>query len=527
MRLTDSGATADDEVNSKGAQFISVESHSDTFHFIVPGLNLTLLGVPPNQIQHPGTGVEIEAAWFSDPLLYAMGGFWFYASDPFTVISHYVTGFQTPLAATPTTGTAVFVGDVMGFVYLRDAAYQLAGEGLISVDFSSGTLGGSLETAYYNGEEFVPWNDVKLSANLTTGTNSFAGTAAVASTSDDPNMLKSNGTGRVDGNFYGPQGTELGAVWTLFDGDAAAAGSVVATRTPPEIVAAQRASKGENLPPAVFATPSGPKFDDPNNLPEGLFPLTRAVLRRSPNRIGPDPVMNAAHGLVWLRNTPTLPTAQVRVDLRLEGTGFDNQFASTSVVGNLVKPTMTGVRGDSDFVLETYGMSYASLGNWSKSDGGVFETTFFIGAHLFGLETPVSAMPKTGTATYSGVGMVKGSVVTSYTSHMYFGSVSGDATLSANFATGFVTGNFSNMKVEDGAAWNNVEVSAVIAGGTNTFSGGTTAISGSPDFFGMAQGATGFIDGGFFGPAAENLGAVWTLSDGASAAIGTVGAVRQ
>jgi hypothetical protein len=38
----------------------------------------------------------------------------------------------------------------------------------------------------------------------------------------------------------------------------------------------------------------------------------------------------------------------------------------------------------------------------------------------------------------------------------------------------------------------------------------------------LSGSATGHIDGAFFGPAAQNLGAVWSLNDGSGAALGTV-----
>ena len=60
-----------------------------------------------------------------------------------------------------------------------------------------------------------------------------------------------------------------------------------------------------------------------------------------------------------------------------------------------------------------------------------------------------------------------------------------------------------------------------ISGGDFT---GTTAATTSPGTVGsMSSSATGTFAGAFFGPSAQELGAVWTLHDGTSTAIGTIG----
>ena len=54
---------------------------------------------------------------------------------------------------------------------------------------------------------------------------------------------------------------------------------------------------------------------------------------------------------------------------------------------------------------------------------------------------------------------------------------------------------------------------------------GTTAATSAPGTQGSLTGsAIGTFAGLFFGPAAQELGAVWTLSDGTATVIGTIGA---
>ena len=70
--------------------------------------------------------------------------------------------------------------------------------------------------------------------------------------------------------------------------------------------------------------------------------------------------------------------------------------------------------------------------------------------------------------------------------------------------------------------WNDVSITANIAAGSNTFNGTTAAASAPGLPMSLSGSAVGKINGAFFGPAAQNLGAVWSLSDGTGSAIGTV-----
>jgi len=94
-----------------------------------------------------------------------------------------------------------------------------------------------------------------------------------------------------------------------------------------------------------------------------------------------------------------------------------------------------------------------------------------------------------------------------------------------------VTGSLTQMQQWDGIPytgpqtflpWNDVSLNASIAPGTNKFSGSTAATSAPGTAFSLAGSATGHIDGAFYGPIAQNLGAVWSLNDGRASALGTV-----
>jgi len=170
----------------------------------------------------------------------------------------------------------------------------------------------------------------------------------------------------------------------------------------------------------------------------------------------------------------------------------------------------------------TQGLSYVLLGEWGT--GSNESITKFV----FGYETPASAMPTTGKAAFSGT--ASATVFKPVGGMIDATNVWGNAALSVDFASGTLNGAFTNMKQPDGSGgflpWNDVSVAASIIGGTNRFSGSTAATSTPNTTFGLSGSATGDIDGAFYGPNAENLGAIWSLSDGAGSALGTVAAGR-
>lgn len=169
----------------------------------------------------------------------------------------------------------------------------------------------------------------------------------------------------------------------------------------------------------------------------------------------------------------------------------------------------------------TTNLSWTTYGFWtsrSYAASGPLTTAAFV----TGYRTPVGSMPTVGTATYTGAAQGRLMAARDYG---YLGvgidSLSGDATLLADFGSGTLSGSLTNM-VGPGGAWNNVSLVGAITSGDFT---GTAAVTSSPGTFGSMSGsATGTFAGSFFGPSAQELGAVWTLHDGTSTAVGTIGA---
>ena len=148
----------------------------------------------------------------------------------------------------------------------------------------------------------------------------------------------------------------------------------------------------------------------------------------------------------------------------------------------------------------------------------------------FGFETPATAMPTAGTANFRGT--AEGYVYSSTHGKITGAYVAGDAALSVNFQSGSITGAFTNMKANLSSMdftnlssqWNDVSLNASIAPRSTKFSG-TTAVTSTPQSpLTLLGNATGHIDGGFYGPAAQNIGAIWSASDGTTSVVGGVAA---
>ena len=192
---------------------------------------------------------------------------------------------------------------------------------------------------------------------------------------------------------------------------------------------------------------------------------------------------------------------------------------STTLVPDYAKGLAQQNRDPLDWGIDPVGgltaLTYMVLGPWfGNSVGNVPQL-------LFGIDTPVASMPVSGTATFTG--FAQGFLDNT----QFYPSVQGAASLSVDFATGSITGVLTKMQAYSPPVlptqWNDVSISASIATGTSRFTG-NTAVTSAPGALSLSPSAAGRIDGGFFGPAAQSLGAVWTLSDGTASAIGTISA---
>ena len=285
---------------------------------------------------------------------------------------------------------------------------------------------------------------------------------------------------------------------------------------PAEVAAGPIASP----PPATFgssqkriAAPQGPSFDGSS----GSFPMNVAF-----------PLITTSYknGLPGLSAGPENTTATFTV-VSSSANSSTFQIAIPSLNLTIEWPGRSASIVD-DFHRVTWGLSYVSAGTWLDDADGI-RPLISTGKFLFGYETPLSAMPATGTSSFAGV--ATGTVYKNIGSTVLETSVDGSANILVNFSSGQVTGKLTQMQQWDGQKttgtktflpWNDVSITAGIANGTSRFSGSTSATSAPGTTFSLAGSATGHVDGALYGPTAQNIGAIWSLSDGTASAIGAL-----
>jgi hypothetical protein len=236
----------------------------------------------------------------------------------------------------------------------------------------------------------------------------------------------------------------------------------------------------------VFASEGGPNFTT-GPAAGTVFPLLQTVLGWGSSGVAADAAANAAGG------TAMVETGQLKVAMP----GFDGV------------PQFSGYAN-----LDWTRVGYWSIDTW---DFGASRGVFVIG-----YETPTAAVPITGIATYTG--LAQGSVYHPLNQGATEVALSGNASFTADFGVRSVAGSLTNMTA-NGAPWNSVAFNSLISG--NGFSGSTSVTSAPGGVASLAGNATGTIEGRFFGPTAQEAGAVWTLFDGSKAAIGTLGVSRN
>lgn len=270
-------------------------------------------------------------------------------------------------------------------------------------------------------------------------------------------------------------------------------------------------SFGPSPVPSQFATPGGPTLNGGNGIfpaPNTQFPVLSSSLQVTST--GLSPVISQGATLTVVSSSSSSSTYQISVPS--VGLNATMQITPQS--------------------LATSTISYVDFGDWQQQTTSGVLTNFT--EWVFGYETPPTSMPTTGTASFSGA--AQGTVFTPGTP--FVGTiVNGMAAFSVNFASGSVTGALNQMQyvnpTNPGSStapnylpWNDVSVNASIAAGTNQF-GGSTAVTSTPQSpLSLKASATGQIGGVFYGPSAQALGGIWSLSDGTNSVLGGVGAGR-
>jgi len=255
------------------------------------------------------------------------------------------------------------------------------------------------------------------------------------------------------------------------------------------------------------------------------FSLLQSTLKVTSAGVSTDAATNAAGATLTVLNENT---GRFRLDI--PSLGIDYEFLSPGSVPSFqARENLTLTPSNGDVVtLIMDGFSTSRMGAWAVRDGDTGQLKSFA-FFTTGIPTPAQNMPTTGTAAYhadteSGtVGVVMVPTAGGFAS----AALSGRGQLIADFDVGVIVGTLTNMQATDAnnvtTPWNDVSVAATIAGGAPSFAGTTAAATAPAAPFALKSTASGQIRGAFYGGSAEQVGAVWSLSDGTGSAIGVFG----
>jgi hypothetical protein len=286
---------------------------------------------------------------------------------------------------------------------------------------------------------------------------------------------------------------------------------------------------GNSLP---LATASTPNFT--TNLPANgaAFPLDETAIKFAANPFGVDVVTDAGGSLSG-GVTLTFQGVQVAdgvtrlvVGLKAPGLSIDVPI----LPGNhMTFPDGSQVQANAT------ALNYTVLASWSVYPVPPTTTQVtYRGWGVTGYQTPPSAVPTSGTATYTSG--ISGAIYMASDSRITSFGVGGQASIGVNFSSGAVTGSLTSMTAccsgpgeePSPTPWNDVVLTGSLSGATVR---GTTSVTTSPSNpLALPATAKGAFSGALFGPNGQEIGINWNLYDpagGGKAAFGALVGTRQ
>jgi len=386
----------------------------------------------------------------------------------------FTYGVETPDTALPRTGGGAYAIDLVGSLGYG-VLESLVGGGTLQVDFLSGrivTSGEVREVSTSTGATITSSTFVGL-AQLAAGSNRFSGVFAFS----DGDLA-----GTLDGRFYGPAAEEVGASWSAANADGRAASGVLIGR-----------QSGAQTGNASLA----------NLTASQIFTGEAATLGAN---------YTDATGALGATGTTAQP-----VTVSYDAASGNYVIISGARTG-VFPASASGGGGVDQLTLDALnGMRYVRAGRWASSTSSNGVTTALTDAFTFGMATPAAALPRTGSASYA-VQLAGALADASQPGPL---AVTGNGTLSANFATGAITTSGTAI-----ASFTNSGITSTTNG---SFSGSATLSSSANSFTGalnlaLLGGYSGTLLGHFYGPAADETGASAALT-GANGAVGAVSLV--
>jgi len=451
------------------------------------------------RITIPSTGIgALTYQQFGTDLLYSRGAVEVDARTSNLLVDAYVYGLDTKDSAVPRTGSANYSVTLNGAVALSGQPLRgITGTGLLNANFASNslttqgsyTLTDPKVDSYTNFRNPVDRGGWTGSATINSAANAFLGNATF-----DSNAT-ADFSASLTGKFFGPGAQEVGG---SFSGNA---------------------SDGSRLAAAFTGTQNSSLAGALNGLASltGVTVLTGrpAVLNDSGNLSSPGMSIGSDMQTTW---DATERSYRFKSSLAGESYTIDKTFLDSDRVAAQSDATYTAYHnaaGDMRVLNVGAGnpliaLTYTSFAEISSTSGPLKDpTTWYV---PFGLPTPASQIPQTGSATYSGVVVGRGDGPGGASA----ANLSGTSTLALNFATFAATMNMALTATNraTGAVqsigtvnWTGSMGNASPSSSQNTLAAYPTTPGASGSLVGMLYGANAAEFGGAFNLQISNAGA--------------------
>lgn len=370
-----------------------------------------------------GLAGQVDAAWVRPAYVQALEWVNEGISPGMTHRAYMTAGLRS--ASLPASGSARYKGEAFGtLVRASDSAtFNTTASSTIDVFFDSGKVQGAFGFIERVG---IDGTRGQIVAGVP-GAIAFSGTLNANRAFDAAVTPQGAMTGHVRGDFYGPDGAELGAIYDInLPGLGAMAGMLVGSRNPFE-----------------------PRVGYTANVFTGTAGATNYALSAA-NVTG--------LSLDWRRNSPIAQGDTLNVNMTVNGLTVNDSLTGR-IDSTALDPTQrvkTAVFEGPNVVVEMIqrvagtDLRYSSLAGWR----GTFVNS---PAAYVALGQRATDMPRTGKAEY------KGSAAVLYQAPATSVATWGDAALSVDFAAGNLTGAITNVTLGAGRPDGNIAFSATIA----------------------------------------------------------------
>lgn len=392
-------------------------------------------------------------------------------------VDAFTYGVRTPASAVPRTGLGSYAVDLIAVQAYPTEVASLAGNGRLDVDFAGGSIGISgsgRSVGLVQGRSLI--FDFLGRATIASASNQFTGTMSLSSFGD---------SGTLSGRFFGPGAEEVGATFATTSNT-----SDGAIRTVGTITGRKNVTNSDTL-----ATVATPRSFDLITMPLSYYVDSTTGLvasanagSRDQNTLGFDRSAGSytLYGTNFTAATLVAAESTARIKTYRVINGTD--------VSTLKVYVPTGSSGELVLNYSGFGVYSTQTKQFPGQDGFLFRW------FSYGLETAASALPRTGTASFSG--QLYGNAQRPGASGGY--DMRGTGTLDVSFSPGgggSVTGTLAPVFTPTGGGasfdYGKLSFAGQLTSGLNAIDGPITHAPGATQNF------TGYGFGRLFGPNGE------------------------